>query len=286
MERLQRYRRMIDRALQDVLPPAAAQPHELHRAMRYCALSSAKRLRPILTLAVAECLGGALREAMPSACAIEIVHTYSLVHDDLPSMDDAETRRGRLSCHRKFGEAMAILTGDALLTTAFEIVAGRTGDPRMAALLIGEIARAIGSRGMIRGQVMDIRPPRRMTAAHLRTTHRTKTALLFAAASRCGAICADATPTTIDLFGDFGETTGLAFQIVDDILDADADGRGTAGGESCSYPALHGMTKAIGDAEGLLRRAMAIARKGTRKPDDLLRIVDLIVKRLSDAASS
>ncbi len=210
----------VDEALRRRLAGPEQTPLRLLEAMRYSLDAGGKRLRPALTLWCCELCGGERSAAMPAALAIECVHTFSLIHDDLPALDNDDLRRGRPSSHRQFGEAAAILAGDALLTLAFEIIAADTTDPRTAVAMIRELASATGWRGMIGGEAADLEgetlPP---DADLVRQIHAAKTARLIEAACRLGAIAAGATERSYDALGRFGHELGLAFQAADDLLD-------------------------------------------------------------------
>lgn len=213
-------RALIDRELATRLPAPNTRPACLHRAMRYSVLAGGKRLRPILCLAVAEAFGRSAARALLPALAIELLHTYTLIHDDLPCMDDDALRRGRPTCHVVFGEATAILAGDALLTMAFEWMASaRPPPPWSASDLARTLALAAGSRGVAGGQAEDLAAEgRKPNAVRVAFIHRHKTACLIAAAARIGGMCAGASRDEIEALARYGERAGLAFQIVDDIL--------------------------------------------------------------------
>jgi geranylgeranyl diphosphate synthase type II len=235
----------IEAALSGYLPevdenPGAACPARLAKAIRYSVLSGGKRLRPVLCLMAAETCGGSREAALPAACALEMVHTYSLIHDDLPAMDDDDLRRGRSTCHRAFDEATAILAGDGLLTLAFEVIA-RDVRPCSAALeCVTILAEAAGPRGMVAGQMADLQAEGRReapiqgrgggpaveqtaTLAALESIHRRKTGALLKAPLRMGAVIAAAPETSIEALDHYGKAVGLAFQIVDDLLDVQGD---------------------------------------------------------------
>ncbi|MHB8927162.1 MAG: polyprenyl synthetase family protein [Bacillota bacterium] len=244
----------VDRALDGYLPRADEPPRRLHEAMRYSALAPGKRIRPFILLATARGFGLEPASAMPSAGALECIHAYSLIHDDLPAMDDDDLRRGRPSCHRAFDEATAILAGDALLNLAFELMArvqpGLVG-PAAALAAAAELGVAAGSRGMVGGQALEFEWPHPDEAALL-TIHRHKTGALFRAAASMGGHLAGADPESVRLLSDFGETFGLAYQIVDDLQDAAQDaGRGTG---------VLGLTPA-GEAAGKARAVVDAARQ-------------------------
>ena len=224
----------LDRWLPEVDPdsgdPGAATPANLAAAMRYSVLGGGKRLRPVLCLMSAEACGGDASVAMGAGCAIEMVHTYSLIHDDLPAMDNDDLRRGRPTCHRAFDEATAILAGDALLTLAFELVA-RTVEPEAAALqCVRILAEAAGSSGMVGGQMADLQAEKLAASAEnsgslekLEAIHRRKTGALLRAPLQMGAIIARAPQAHMDALDRYGRAVGLAFQIVDDLLDVEGD---------------------------------------------------------------
>jgi len=258
-------RSLVERALDALLPAAGEPPARLHEAMRYSVFSGGKRLRPVLALAACELVGGDRAGAVAPACSTELVHTYSLIHDDLPSMDDDDVRRGRATSHRVFGEAMAILTGDALLTTAFEIVATADGlDADRRIEIVSELARANGSRGMVGGQAADMEPPSTGDAvADVSFIHVRKTAMPLAAALTVGAIAGDAPPGARSAIGTYGEKLGLAFQIADDLLDLTGteEEMGKAVGKDLesgklTYPGAVGVDAARERANALVSEAV------------------------------
>jgi geranylgeranyl diphosphate synthase type II len=223
-------RRRVEAALGRYLPeesddPEAACPARLAAAMRYSVLGGGKRLRPLLCLMAAEACGADVEAALPAACALELVHAYSLIHDDLPAMDNDDLRRGQPTCHKAFDEATAILAGDALLTLAFEIVAMHTRPARAAIGCIRVLAEAAGAAGMVGGQMADLLAEGRSdgTAAALEAIHRRKTGALLRAALRMGAIVAGADAPRRAALDNYGRAVGLAFQIVDDLLDVQGD---------------------------------------------------------------
>ncbi|MBI2155661.1 MAG: polyprenyl synthetase family protein [Candidatus Rokubacteria bacterium] len=258
-------RALVDAALERVLPPEDAPPPTVHRAMRYSVMAGGKRLRPILVIAGAEAVGGAAAEVMPTACALELIHTYSLIHDDLPAMDDDDYRRGRLTSHKVFGEAIAILAGDALLTLAFRLVADNAAsvkDPRAVGDAVAEIADAAGTAGMVGGQVVDIESEgKAVSAGTLEYIHLHKTAALIRASLRVGARLAGGDAAAVAALSEAGRDLGLAFQIVDDILDVEGSleqlGK-TAGKDQrqrkATYPALHGLEASRREARRLVER--------------------------------
>jgi len=211
----------VDRSLDRLLPKAKEPPALIHEAMRYGTLGAGKRIRPILTLAVSDVLGGSKARALFPACAIECIHSYSLIHDDLPSMDNDDMRRGRPTCHKKFGEAYAILAGDGLLTEAFYLL-GQFPDAKKSRLMVQVLGRAVGSQGMVGGQVVDkIFETKKIDQGMLDFVHMNKTGKLITAACQLGAISAGATKSQLSHIRKYGEYIGFAFQIVDDIMDKD-----------------------------------------------------------------
>jgi geranylgeranyl diphosphate synthase, type II len=260
-------RQRVDEALAAVLPPDDTKPSSVHQAMRYSVMAGGKRLRPILVIGGAEAVGGKAEAVMPAACALELIHTYSLIHDDLPAMDDDDYRRGRLTNHKVFGEAVAILAGDALLTYAFRLLADNTvrvaADAALVRDVIVEVADAAGTGGMVGGQVVDIESEGKTVSAEtLEYIHVHKTAALIRASLRVGALLAGARADQLATIGEAGRTLGLAFQIVDDILDVEgtlAELGKTAGSDErkgkATYPAVHGIEASRAQARTLITRA-------------------------------
>jgi geranylgeranyl diphosphate synthase type II len=216
---------MVEVALERELGACKEAPATLREAMSYSLLAGGKRLRPILALAACEAVGGKTEEAMEAACAVEFIHTYSLIHDDLPAMDDDDFRRGRPTSHKKFGEATAILAGDALAAEAFRVVSQRSkGREEIVAQVVYELARASGAVGMVGGQVIDIEATgKKTTIEELEVLHRAKTGALLLVAVRAGARCGRAAPAALEQLTAYGRALGLAFQIIDDVLDITAD---------------------------------------------------------------
>ena len=259
--------RAVDEALGRFLPAESAPPETLHKAMRYSVFAGGKRLRPVLVIAGAEAIGGNMAAVMPTACAVEMIHTYSLIHDDLPAMDNDDFRRGAPTNHKVFGEAIAILAGDALLTLAFRLLAdsapgGADGGRRLHDVLV-EIADAAGSAGMVGGQVADIESEgKKVGAETVDYIHTHKTAALIRASICAGAILAGATEAQLSALGLVGRNLGLAFQITDDILDVTATtaelGK-TAGKDQAqqkaTYPAVHGIEASRSRAAALVTEA-------------------------------
>ncbi len=255
-----------DAALDHFLPPAKTRPSTIHKAMRYSLFAGGKRMRPALVLAAAEACGGIETQAMPLACAVECIHTYSLIHDDLPAMDDDDFRRGKPTNHKVFGEGIAVLAGDALLTQAFEIAAQCQSWPRYSHQdVILELARASGSLHLIAGQVADLEGEGKpVTAAQLRYIHERKTSALLCCAVRLGAMSANATPTQLSALTDFGYHVGLAFQVIDDILDVTqtSEQLGKTAGkdvatQKATYPAILGLERSKKVARQLTDKAYA-----------------------------
>jgi geranylgeranyl diphosphate synthase type II len=254
----------VDRALDHFLPPATAKPATIHRAMRYSIFAGGKRMRPALCLAAAEACGGRTGDAMPLACAVECIHTYSLIHDDLPGMDDDDLRRGKPTNHKVFGEGIAILAGDALLTEAFALACRCKGWDRYPHRnIIFELAEASGSRELIAGQVADLEGEGRdISASQLRYIHERKTSALLRCSARLGGMSANCTPRQLQALSDFGYNVGLAFQIIDDILDVTqtsqqlgkTSGKDTAA-QKATYPKIVGMEKSREIAAQLTGRA-------------------------------
>ena len=256
--------KLIDRALDRYLPKANTKPATLHEAMRYSLFAGGKRLRPILCLAAAEACRGKIEDALPLACAVECIHTYSLVHDDLPSMDNDDFRRGRPTCHKVFGEGIAVLAGDALLTVAFEIVSHAKPRPRYnMSILLHEVAVAAGSQKLIGGQVADLEAEgRNVKRRELQFIHENKTAAILRGSVRLGAMSANADARKLSASTRFGQRLGLAFQIIDDILDVTQTSEvlGKSAGKDvaakkATYPAVIGLEKSRAEARRLTREA-------------------------------
>jgi len=259
----------FEAALERLIPAADTEPPELHEAMRYSLLAGGKRVRPAICCLFAEAVGGERADAFPVAAALECVHVYSLIHDDLPAMDDDDMRRGRPSSHKAFGEAIAILAGDALLTLAFELCT-QLPDAETARVAVRVLARAAGSQGMVGGQVLDLRGEGRTrepvvrTEAALVQTHRGKTAALLRAAAVTGALAGGGEAAHLEAARRYGDALGLSFQVTDDILDvtqtSEALGK-TAGKDEASgkltYPALLGLDGARERAASLTEDAIA-----------------------------
>jgi len=260
---------LINRSLNRFLPKETTKPATMHKSMRYSLFAGGKRMRPALCLAAATACGGKELDALPLACAVECIHTYSLVHDDLPAMDNDDFRRGKPTNHKVFGEGIAVLAGDALLTQAFEIAAQAKGWPRYSHRdLVLEIARASGSLQLIAGQVADLEAEgKKISASDLKYIHERKTSALLCCSVRLGGMSANCTPAQLKALTDFGYHVGLAFQIIDDILDitqtSEQLGK-TAGkdtkAQKATYPSIVGMEKSRKLAQELTERAFAALR--------------------------
>ena len=260
----------------------------MHKAMRYSLFAGGKRLRPILCLAAAESVGGKIPAAMPLACALECIHTYSLIHDDLPCMDDDDLRRGKPTSHKVFGEGVAVLAGDALLTHAFELAARVPGWPRYSvADIIRELARASGSKALIAGQVVDLEcEGKKVSPAQLKYIHQNKTAALICSSIRLGAMSGNASSADLKTLTRFGQALGLAFQVIDDILDITqtSEQLGKSAGkdlkaEKATYPAILGMDKAKKEAARLTRLAQSTIGSMGRKAAPLQAIAAYLLDR-------
>jgi geranylgeranyl diphosphate synthase, type II len=281
-------REAVDAALEEFLPPASTPPASIHEAMRYSVFAGGKRLRPILCLESARMFAGPPDAAFPAACAIEFIHTYSLIHDDLPALDNDDLRRGKPTCHKKFGDAIAILAGDALLTLAFETLAKSPVDAHRGVRLVAEIAQAAGTvRGMVGGQVADLEAERKAVGLDtLEYIHRSKTAALIRASIASGAIAGGAKDADIDRLSSFGEYIGWAFQVVDDILDVEESSAAlgkTAGKDQAqqkaTYPALMGLEKSREKANELAGKAIAELNSFGARADRLRQLAEFLVAR-------
>ncbi len=290
-EYLRTQQELIDRHLDNLVPGEAVPPETIHRAMRYSLFAGGKRIRPILFLEAARSVGGDLAGAADGASTLEFIHTYSLIHDDLPALDNDDYRRGKLTNHKVFGEAMAILAGDALLTLAFEVLAKLphpTAEQRSR--MIAELATASGTvGGMIGGQVADLegegKPP---DAQLLETIHRAKTGALLRASVRLGAIYGNATESQIDALSCYGEHIGLAFQIVDDLLDVEESSEAlgkTAGKDATqgkiTFPAVYGLEQSHQMATIECERAHRVLEPFGDRAQRLREIASHIVQRKS-----
>ena len=289
---LEARRAMVDAALDRVLPPESAEPHSIHRAMRYSVLAPGKRLRPVLVIAGAEAVGGRAADVLDTACALELIHAYSLIHDDLPAMDDDDYRRGRLTSHKVFGEAIAILAGDALLTLAFRLIAGnaaRVASPAIVGTVVAEVADAAGTDGMVGGQVVDIESEGKTVAPEtLDYIHLHKTAALIRAALRVGALLAGARSEQVEAISQAGQVLGLAFQIVDDILDVEGSlaelGKSAGSDErkqKATYPALYGLATSKERARALVEETKHLLIPLGPAADPICALADFVLERRS-----
>jgi geranylgeranyl diphosphate synthase type II len=281
-------RAAVDAALDRLMPGEAAQPASIHQAMRYSVQAGGKRVRPILCLEAARIFTADITSILPIACALEFIHTYSLIHDDLPALDNDDLRRGKPTCHKQFGEATAILAGDALLTLAFETLSKAPIDPARSVAVIAHISASAGTvNGMVGGQVADLEAEGRpIQPSELEYIHRSKTAALIRASVTAGAIGGGANDEDVARLKRFGETIGWAFQVVDDILDVEESSAAlgkTAGKDAAqqkaTYPSLYGLEKSRQFAKELETRAMAeLETYGTRAAR-LRELAELIVHR-------
>jgi geranylgeranyl diphosphate synthase type II len=284
---------LVDSALEDNLSGGQNDPPVIFQAIRYSLLAGGKRIRPILCLAAAEVVGGKAEAVLPAACALEMIHTYSLIHDDLPAMDNDDFRRGRPTSHKVFGEDIAILAGDALLTEAFRLLTSREnmpGIPPERLLDVScEIAEAAGHRGMVGGQVLDIRAEGEEVGLEtLYAIHRRKTGALLRVSIRAGAILAGAGEEALAALSDYGGKIGLAFQIADDILNVEGDplllGKGTgsdAARGKVTFPALMGIDASRAQAEELVMDAIASLASFDDRAAQLRAIAQYILERRS-----
>lgn len=281
-------RAAVDAALDRLLPGEGILPVSVHRAMRYSVQAGGKRVRPILCLESASIFSPDITPVLPVACALEFIHTYSLIHDDLPALDNDDLRRGKPTCHKKFGEAIAILAGDALLTIAFESLANAPIEPARRVAILSHVAASAGTvNGMVGGQVADIEAEGRdIEASQLEYIHRSKTAALIRASVVSGAIAGGASPEDEDRLKRFGETIGWAFQVVDDILDVEESSAAlgkTAGKDAAqkkaTYPALFGLEKSRQFAKELESKAMAELEPYGTRAANLREVAEMIVHR-------
>ena len=268
---------IIDESLDKLLPYDSEYPNIIHKSIRYSIFSGGKRIRPILVMASAETVGGSFQDVIPIACGVELIHTYSLIHDDLPALDNDNYRRGKLTNHKVFGEEIAILAGDALLTMAFEIISNEQNKVNSHKILqiINELARSCGTKGMIGGQVVDLESEgKQINISTLEYIHINKTAALINASIRAGAIYFDASEEQLNMLTKYAEKLGLLFQITDDLLDLEGDikkiGKPVGSdikNKKATYPRLCGIDKTYSIAHKLADEAKEIAgsfgEKGT-----------------------
>jgi geranylgeranyl diphosphate synthase type II len=290
-EYLGKKREVVDTALQGYLPETQGPAADLVRAMRYSLFAGGKRLRPILCLAAAEAVGGKDAEALPVACALEMIHTYSLIHDDLPVMDDDDLRRGKPTSHKVFGEALALLAGDALLTEAFRVMTSApiegSVSPRLRLRAVDLISRAAGREGMVGGQVVDIQSEgKTVDFPTVETMHNRKTGALIRASVTTGALLGGGTESQISCLSTYGKKIGLAFQISDDILDIEGDSETlgkTVGADEqrgkMTYPALIGLEKSKEIRAGLVQAATESLKGLDGRAEPLRVIARYIIER-------
>jgi geranylgeranyl diphosphate synthase type II len=280
-------RQLVEQSLEQLLPAANIPPASIHQAMRYSVFAGGKRVRPILCLEAARIFNPDIAPALPVASAFEFIHTYSLIHDDLPALDNDDLRRGKPTCHKQFTEALAILAGDALLTLAFEVLATAPLEAERRAAVLAEVARAAGTRGMVGGQVADIEAEgKSVTAEQLEYIHRSKTAALIRAAVVAGALCGGAGAADAERLREFGENIGWAFQVVDDILDIEETSAAlgkTAGKDQAqnkaTYPALFGLERSHEFASQLAAKAMAALEPYGERAANLRALGEFIASR-------
>jgi len=290
---LEERRGLVNRALEAYLPQVRGPAFRVTQAMHYSLFVGGKRLRPILCLAAAEAVGGDPGEALPVACSLEMIHTYSLIHDDLPAMDDDDLRRGQPTCHKQFDEATAILAGDGLLTEAFRTLAGAADKyvGREATLLevINLVAAAAGYQGMVGGQMLDLLAEgRRVTLKELETIHRHKTGALLTAAVRAGALTGGGNRAEVTSLTTYGEKFGLAFQITDDLLDVEGETAemGKAAGmdekrQKATYPAVLGLEATRAWAQRLVAEAVAALEPFQTRAEPLRELAQYLLSRRS-----
>ena len=282
-EYIKKKREIVNQALDRFLPDENKEPESLHQAMRYSVFAGGKRLRPILAMASFEAVGGRGRGILPVACALEMIHTYSLIHDDLPCMDDDDLRRGKPTLHKVYGEGVAVLAGDALHALAFELLL-QSKNPQV----VLEVAKAIGTEGMIGGQVKDLEAEgKKVSLKQVEYIHTHKTGKLLRASIRAGAILGGANKGVLSVLSDYGEKFGLAFQIVDDILDVvgkeEIIGKKKGSDKANSkatYPEVIGLEKSKALAQNLLQEAKAKLRVLGRKSWVFEGLADYVYERI------
>lgn len=281
---MRQHRQVVEEALEHLLPPADTPPSELHQAMRYSVLAPGKRLRPILVIASAEAVGGCAASVLPAACALECIHAFSLIHDDLPCMDDDDLRRGKPTLHKVYGEGVAVLAGDALYALAFEVIA-RCG----SAAVVAEVARATGTDGMIGGQVADVvLEGEEIDSSDLEYIHNHKTGSLITACLTGAAHLGDADPGEVAAVRAYGQRIGLAFQVVDDILDETGDAKTLGKNPGAdkdrgknTYPKIHGLDRSVKIALDLVEDAKKALCLPGRETIMLRMLADFVVQRVT-----
>ncbi|HUI46397.1 MAG TPA: farnesyl diphosphate synthase [Nitrospirota bacterium] len=284
---------IVDKALEKLVPPSTAFPPSVHEAIRYSLFAGGKRVRPILAIAAAEALGASTADLLPIAGSLELIHTYSLIHDDLPAMDDDDFRRGRATCHKAYGEATAILAGDGLLNMAFEVLSDsrrlKAVPAQRLVAIIKEISTASGVYGMVGGQVVDIESEgKEVDFPTLEYIHTHKTGALIRASVRTGALYAKAGKKQFAALTRYGEMVGLAFQIADDILDITGSREETGKDEGSdlkkgkqTYPSFYGLDESRRRAVEVSDRAVLALKDFSRKADPLRALANYIVNRVS-----
>jgi geranylgeranyl diphosphate synthase type II len=281
----------IERALQEVLPPESEKPQSVHRAMRYSVFSGGKRIRPALATLGYKLAGGRGDAGAGLGAAIELIHTFSLIHDDLPCMDDDDYRRGRLTCHRKYGEAVAVLAGDGLQVLAFETIASLPAPAERRLRVLHEISRAVGTTGVVGGQVVDIESEgKRISLAALRWMHERKTGRLLRASLVSGALLAGGRPPLVERLGRFGEAFGLLFQVTDDLLDETGSyktlgrrrGRDRVRGKA-TYPLILGRDRARRALGEAVEETLAAVPYEGKAGEVFVDLVGMVVGRLPDS---
>jgi len=284
---------IVDKSLEKLVPPSTAFPPSVHEAMRYSLFAGGKRVRPILVIAAAEALGASTSDLLPFAGALELIHTYSLIHDDLPAMDDDDFRRGRATCHKVYGETIAILAGDGLLNMAFEVLSDsrrlKAVSAQRLVAIIKEISTASGVYGMVGGQVVDIESEgKEIDFPTLEYIHTHKTGALIRASVRTGALYAKASKKQFSALTHYGELVGLAFQIVDDILDITGSREETGKDEGSdlkkgkqTFPSFYGLDESRRRAVEVSERAVLALKDFGRKADPLRELAKYIVNRAS-----
>jgi geranylgeranyl diphosphate synthase type II len=280
--------RLIEAALEQLLPSADTPPATIHQAMRYSVFAGGKRIRPMLCLEASRIFSAETKAAIEAGCAVEFIHTYSLIHDDLPALDNDDLRRGKPTCHKQFNEATAILAGDALLTLAFETLSRIPADASRCVAVIREVSSAAGTRnGMVGGQVADIEAERKpVTAEMLSYIHRSKTAALIRGSVIAGAICGGGESEDVERMRRFGDNIGWAFQVVDDILDVEESSAAlgkTAGKDQAqqkaTYPALFGLRKSREFASELATKALGELSVYGERASRLRELAEFLVLR-------
>ncbi len=287
---LTKKRKLVDAALHGFLEKEKTKPGVIHKAMRYSVFAGGKRLRPVLCLAGAEVCGGNSARVMPTACALELIHTYSLIHDDLPAMDDDDFRRGRPTSHKVFGEGMAVLAGDALLTFGFELIAGNARikgvSSESVVRVLEVVAKGIGTLGMVGGQVADMEASgKKHSARELGFIHEHKTGSLITASLVSGAMLVGAAPSQVKALENYGENIGLAFQIVDDVLDIVGDKKllGKRGSDQdnnkLTFPAVYGLELSKKKAQAAVAKAKKALGVFGERAKVLSALADYMVER-------